>query len=230
MTQVRSNAEITLKGSTAAFARVAYSDLVTILTLSVLTALSAVPVVTFGPALIALVDTITAVVLGEGRGGPTTERARVRLYLTSLREHFRAGVPFSIILAGTVGATLAYVDIATATLSAGFLVGALLGLYAIVIGLVWTLRAASVIVRSDGDRPGTLAALIEGGRIGLLDPTYTALHVIVAATLMMAASWLVIAVPLVLFGLLAVLEVVAFEELTGDGAIRIIHAYRGELQ
>ncbi|MDG5819016.1 hypothetical protein [Natronococcus sp. A-GB7] len=220
--------EIDLAGSVAAFGRIAYSDLLTLAIVSVLATIASLPLVTVGAAIVALVDTVTAVVTGEGRGGPTKERQRIRLFLESFRANLRRGLPYSAVLLGTI-VVAGYYVLGAAEGSGLFLIGALLGLYAIVIVLAWLLRTASVAVRSS-DEPAFLDAAREGAYIGLEYPWYTALQLVTVGGILLVAFPFPPAYALVVPGLLALLEVVTFEETAGRGAMSLVRAYRGELE
>jgi hypothetical protein len=220
--------EIDLTGSVAAFGRIAYSDLLTLAIVSVLATLASLPLVTVGAAILALVETVTAVATGEGRGGPTKERQRVRLFVESFRANLRRGLPYSVALLGTV-LTAGYYVLGASGGSGLFLIGALLGLYAVVIVLAWLLRAASVTVRSTTD-VSFVDAVHEGGYLGLEYPWYTALQLVTVGMILLFAFPFPPAYVLVVPGLLALLEVVAFEETAGRGAMSLVRAYRGELE
>lgn len=220
--------EIDLTGSVAAFSRIAYSDLLTLAIASVLATIVSLPLVSIGAAILALVETVTVVVTGEGRGGPTTERQRIRLFFESFRENLRRGLPYSVALLGTVVAA-GYYALGSTGGSGLFLIGALLGLYAIVIVLAWLLRIASVAIRSS-DEPSFLEAAREGAYIGLEYPWYTALQLVTVGVILLIAFPFPPAYVLLVPGLLALLEVVAFEETAGRGAMSLVRAYRGELE
>jgi hypothetical protein len=220
--------EIDLMTSLSVFARVVYDDLMTVVLVSLLTALTALPVVTIGASLLACCETMTAVVTGEGRGGPSTERQRVSLYCESFRRHLRRGLMYSLLLILVFITTVSYVALAYSIRAEGFLLGAILGLYAIVLVLVWTFRAGSVLIRIE-DQMGFFAAMREGAYIALSDPAYSTLHVVVAGFFVLFMAVFGIAIPLLLPGVLAVLEVVMFEELAGEGAGTVLARYQGEV-
>jgi hypothetical protein len=213
----------------SAFVRVSYSDLVTVVVVSVLTALAALPVVTLGGAIIAGVDTLTTVIRAEGRTeAPSTERARLVYFSESFRGNLVRGIPLGLLLVGVSVATTAYAIIALSTGSTAFLLGAVAGLYATVLAMLWVYRTASIIVR-EGDTPGPLESL----RIAWYDLTdelaWTSLQAINAAALLLVLLWTRVGLVLLLPGLLTVLEVVAFEERSGHGARSLVRGYRGEL-
>lgn len=219
--------EIDLMTSMAVFARVVYDDLVTVVVVSLLTTLTALPVVTIGASLLACCETMTAVVTGEGRGGPSTERQRINLYRESFRRHLQRGFLYSLLLIIVFITTVSYIALAYSIRAEGFLLGAILGLYAIVLVLVWTFRAGSILIRTE-DQLGYFAAMREGAYVALSDPAYSALHVVIAGFFVLLMAVFGIAVPLLLPGVLAVLEVVTFEELAGEGAGTVLARYQGE--
>lgn len=217
-----STARIDLKASIAAFARVAYSDLVTIVTMSLLTVLFSLPLVTVGAALLALVETLTATVVDPD--GPPHERDRIRLYVRSVRENLRPGLPFSALFLATFVTTLGYLLLASAWEDGLLLLGGFIGLYAIVIVTTWLLRAATLVIRADS---GFFDAMKEGAYIAFEHPSYTVLQLATAGGLLAFGIAFWIAIPLLIPGLLALLEIVSFEETAGDGALGIVSAYQG---
>jgi len=183
--------DVDLMGSVNAFAHIAYSDLMTIVLVSILFALASLPVITIGAAILAAVETMTAVVMGEGRGGPTTERERLRLFVESFRTHLRAGVPYSVILIAVVTTMGIYGFTATIQQSGLLFIGALLGLYAVVIGVTWLFRAASIAVRAP-DPIRFTDAVQNGGYIALEHPWYAAMHLITVGVILLVS---VVALP-----------------------------------
>lgn len=221
-------ADLDLAGSIAAFGRIAYSDLMTLVIVSVLATILSLPLITIGAALLALVETITTVVTGEGRGGPTKERQRVRCFLESFRANLRYGVPYSIVLAGTL-VTAGYYALGSTSGSGLFLIGALLGLYVIVITLAWLLRTASIAIRASNS-VSFIDAAREGAYLGLEYPWYTALQLVTVGGILLIVFLFPPAYVLLVPGLLALLEVITFEETAGRGAMSLVRAYRGELE
>ncbi|WP_458208758.1 DUF624 domain-containing protein [Haladaptatus sp. NG-SE-30] len=215
-----------IRASAAAFSRVLYTDLLTVVVVSVLFTISSLPLVTIGASIIALCEVITAVVTGEGRGGPTTERKRISLFVESFVANLRTGLPYSVILLLVLLVTTSYARLAVSLRSGVFLLGGLLGLYVAAIVPLWLLRAASITVRSP-DTPGFWSALREGAYVALERPSYSVLQILTGAILMLVCATFPIAIFLLLPGTLGVLEVVSFEELTGNGAGSIDRAYRG---
>jgi hypothetical protein len=222
-----SSRDIDLLASVAAFARIVYTDLTTVVLVSVLTTLTMIPIITIGAGLFACCETLTAVITGEGRGGPTTERARFRLYREAFQRHLVHGLPYSALIVAVFVTVYAYVRLAYTLQSGVFLLGSLLGLYVLVLTLIWTLRASSIVIRTE-NTPGFINAMREGSYVALAEPPYSALHIVTAGLLIGLTAAFGIAVPLLLPGLLAVLEVVVFEDLTGEGAEDVLARYRGE--
>lgn len=219
--------EVTPGAVLRAAARVVYGDLVTVVATSLAFALAALPVVTLGAALLALVDTWTTVVTERDTGAPVTERGRLRLFARSFRSHLWAGVPYSLVLLAVTGLTAVYAVVGVARGSGLFLLAAVVGGYLVIGALLWCLRAASVQVRTVPVPPTRVAF----GRAGvtLADrPYFAVLVATLAAALVVAGALVRVAVPLVLPGVLAVVEVVAFEELAGEGAAAVRETYRRE--
>ncbi|RDZ51372.1 hypothetical protein C5C07_17555 [Haloferax sp. Atlit-4N] len=214
------------RGSLTTFARVLYSDLVTIILQNVLFVLGSVPIITVGASLLALSTVLTAVVRGENRGGPTTERERVRLFTTAYRENLTRGLPYSLALASVVLVTTIYVTAYTLDGSLFLFLTTMVGLYLLVIFPLWLLRAASVTVRAPSN-PGFRKAMQDGADIALNHPYFSVLQIAIAGVLALLMVFFpgltVIFVP----GAIALLEVIMYEELVGRGASDVANAYRG---
>ncbi|WP_224448708.1 hypothetical protein [Haloprofundus salilacus] len=160
-----------------------------------------------------------------------SERARLAAFRESFRANLRRGLPFSLLALAVVATTYAYSTIALAVRRPTFLLGALAGLYAVVIVVVILFRAASLIARApeETDGPSATTALRDAAYHLLETPSFSVLQCCFAALLLGLCIAVGIAVVLLLPGLLALLEVVSFDETTGEGAERIVLAYRGEL-
>ena len=214
----------------SAFVRISYSDMVTVIVTSLLTALAAVPVVTLGGAILAGVDTLTTIIRAEGRGdAPNSERARLRYFYESFRANLRRGVPLGVLLVAVVVMNVVYVQTAFATGSTVFLLGSVVGLYLAVFATVWAYRIASVTVRS-AEPLGLVESAREAWYHLVAELSWTSLQAIVTATLVLVLLYTRIGLVLLLPGLLAVLEVVVFEERSGYGAESLVFGYRGELR
>lgn len=215
-----------------AFGRVLYTDIVSVVVLSLLFSFSALFVVTLGAGLLALTETMTAIVTGENRGGPETERERVALFWSSFRRHLVTGLPISAVVLITVVTIGLYSQLTLSGESPVFVLGLLLGLYAAVIVPVWLFRTASVLVRAPVENaPRFRDAARDAAYLCLDWPSFTVLHLVAVAGLwILTAGTFVITVPILLVGMLALLEVIVFEEITRDKGAHVIHAaYRGNL-
>ncbi len=221
--------EIDLLGSVTAFSRVTFSDLLTIVWVSVLFAVLSLPLVTLGAAMLAAVETLTAVITGEGRGGPTTERERIRLFAGSFRRNLSQGLPYSVVTVLVVATMLFYILTASADETGVLFFGALVGLYAVVICFAWLLRAGSITIRST-QSVGFVDAAHEAAYQAFNYPWYAAIQLITVGVILLVAFVVPPAYVLVVPGLLVVLDVVTFEESHGEGAMTIVRAYRGEFE
>ncbi|MFC7192996.1 hypothetical protein ACFQL7_26565 [Halocatena marina] len=194
--------------------------------MSVLFVLGSLPVVTTGASLMALSEALTTVVTGENRGGPTSERERVSLFVSSFRESLVRGLPYTtaILVVALVTSVygVAFVSAQTPTL----FLGSLIGLYAVVIVPVWLLRAASVTVRSPAT-PGFRASMKEGISIALERPYFSVLQLTIVGLLGLLSTFFPALAVVFAPGAITVLEVISYEELAGRGATDIATAYRG---
>lgn len=207
--------------------RVVYGDLVTIVATSLAFVVVSLPVVTLGAALLALVETWTVIVTGRDTGAPVSERGRLALFWRSFRGHLRTGLPYSVLLVAVTGLTVVYAVVGLTQQSGLYVLAAAVGGYVIVGVTLWCLRAASIQIRTEPTPPTRLA--FERAGVMLLDrPYFAVLVATLVATLVVVGAMLRVAVPLLLPAVLAVVEVVAFEELAGDGAASVRETYRRE--
>jgi len=205
--------------------RVTYGDLVTVVATSVAFVLASLPIVTLGAALLALVETWTTVITRRDTGAPPSERGRLRLFAASYRRHLRAGVLYSVLFVVVVGLTAVYAAFGVARQSGVFVIAAIVGAYVVVLVTVWSLRAASVQMREDPAVGVRLA--FERAGLTLVDrPAFAIVLSTIAAVVLVGGVALRVTFPLLVPGILAVLEVVAFEEHLGDGAATVRATYR----
>lgn len=215
----------------AAFGRAAYSDLVSIVILSVLASLAVIPLITIGAAIVALVETLTETIAGELAGEGVSERQRALRFVRAVRANLWRGLPLSALIVAVIGSTGVYLLIATAVGSTGFLLGAAVGLYAVFCTIALSLRTASLLVRMPEEQTQSMFATVRDAAYHLLEtPSFTVLAIVFMVVLVALSVTLRIAVVILLPGLLALLEVIVFEEMSGVGARRVVRAYRGELQ
>jgi hypothetical protein len=208
-----------------AVARVVYGDLVTVIATSVAFVLASLPVVTLGAAVLALVDTWTEVVTRRDTGAPPSERGRLRVFVDAYRRHLRAGVPYSVLFVVVVALTAVYATFGVARQSGVFVLAAIVGAYVVVVATVWSLRAASFQTREEPPIPTRMA--FERAGLSLVDrPAFAVVLSTVAAVVLVGGAALRVTFPLLVPGVLAVLEVVAFEEHVGDGAAAVRATYR----
>ncbi|WP_049898168.1 hypothetical protein [Halococcus agarilyticus] len=205
--------------------RVIYTELPTVVVTSLLFAVASLPVVSLGAALLALVETWTVVVTRRDSGAPPSERGRARLFVAAFRRHLVAGLPYSLLLSAVAGLTVLYYVVGLAQESALFLLATLTGLYAVVVAAVWCLRAASFRVRADPPL-GVRQAVGRAGGTFVDHPSFSVLVAAGVGAVLLAATTVRVAIVLVLPGVLAVVEIVAFEELAGDGAAAVRSTYR----
>ncbi|WP_435065091.1 hypothetical protein [Halobaculum sp. EA56] len=210
-----------------AAARVLYTELVTVVSTSLAFVVVALPLVTVGAGVLALVETWTTIIGKRDTGAPVTERARLRLFVRSVRRHLWAGLPYSVALLGVTGLTAVYAAVGLSTRSGVFVIAAIVGVYAVIGVTLWCLRAASVAVRTEPTPPARVA--IERAGLTLLDrPYFTVLVATLAAVVVVLGALVRVAVPLLVPAVLAVVEVVAFEELAGEGAAAVRATYTRE--
>ena len=222
--------EENVTASIAAFLRIAYRELSSIVLLNVAFVLASLPLVTVGAAVIALCETVTRMLTDRPPRRATTERDRLRLFASSFREHVVAGVPYSACVIWVAISMISYVRLAAARSDGLFFVGALFGLYVFVILIVWLFRAASVVVRHPERSPGFRTAVFEGGHLALSAPYYSALQILSVGGLIVVTGIAGgIGIALLFPCLTAVVEVIAYEELTEGGADDLVNRYQSSV-
>jgi hypothetical protein len=210
-----------------AVARVVYADLVTVVVTSVAFVVASLPIVTIGAAVLALVDTWTDVITHRDTGAPPSERGRLGLFATSYRRHLRTGLPYSLLFVAVVGLTAVYASFGLAQESGPFVVAAIVGVYLVVVVTVWSLRAATFQTREEP--PITTRMAFERAGLTLLDrPAFAVILSTIVGVVLVGGAALRVTFPLLVPGILAVVEVVAFEEHVGDGAATVRATYRRE--
>jgi len=212
------------------FGRIAISDALTIVVLSVLYSMASLSIITIGPALLALMDAFYASVshTGTGGGAPDSVAGRASHFVGSIWTHLRYGIPYTVVILAALFGGYVYIRLALFGESVQSLIASVVGLYAVVIVLVLLFRAADIVVREDeSDRPGFIRGLrLAWSSLGSNVP-YSIIQVVVAIALAVVPIFalsplvLVFALP----GLLALLELLAYEELSGAGAKAIRFAY-----
>lgn len=200
--------------------RLLYAELVTVVLTSLLVALASLPLVTVGPAILAGVEVLTTVVTRRDTGAPPTERGRFRLFVDAVRRNLGAGLPFSLLLLSVGGLTTFYYVVGTTRGDGGLLLLALLGAYGVVGAFALTLRAGSFRARTSPP-PSVFSAVRMAGQSFTEHLSYTVLWFVALAGLLGVASAVPVTIVVLLPGVLAVLEVVAFEAVVGDGAAAV---------
>jgi hypothetical protein len=218
--------QISLGTVARAVGRVCYSEALTVGWSSVLFVLSALPLITIGGSLLALVETWITVVSTESEGRDISERDRLNVFLNTWRENLLAGVPYSFVLLLVVCGSLVYYVLGSVGESGLFLLWTLVSLYFVVVVLGWEMRAASIRMRSPAhDRPRFREAM-ERAAYSFLDHVgYGVLHFAWFAGVLLLLRLLPPAFVMLGPALLAVSETVGFEELFGDGSETIRAAY-----
>lgn len=223
-TQPTSDPVVTLSG----FLRVTYSELVTVVLVSLLTTVTAVSVVGLGGGIIAAVTTLRRVVDARRNGVRLTERERFQLYKTTFTETAVRGAPLGLVIWVAVASFTWYVLAAGESGSPWVLLAAAAGVYVLTAVVIVTLRTATLVSLDSS------VSLLTAGRDSIYHlfttPSFTVLHATTVVAVSALCLALVIAVPILLFGLLALLEVLVYTELNGGGARSVVLAYqRGDV-
>ncbi|RKD86256.1 hypothetical protein [Halopiger aswanensis] len=199
------------------WARVLYAEFLTVIVICLLAIVASLPLVTVGSAILASVDVLTTVITRRDTGAPPSERARARLFVEAFKRNLQAGMPFSFLLIAVGGVTAFYYVVGGARQQGGLLLLALLGMYGVICILALAYRVGSFRARTSSP-PSTVDTLRMAGRSFATPLSYTVLWLVSIAGLLAIATVSLILIPLTMFGVLAVGEVVAFEEVVGEGA------------
>jgi len=210
------------------FGRIAISDAVTIFVLSILYFLASMSIITIGPALLALMDAFYSSVshTGTGGGAPASARGRASQFVSSIWTYLRAGLPYTVAILVAVYALYTYTALAFSGGTTRALVFGVVGMYAVILVFVLLFRAADIVVRADeNERPGFFTAMRKAwGSLGS-NVAFAATHVVTAIAVTIASLIFIVTAFCFLPGLLALLELLNYEELDGAGAKTIRYAY-----
>lgn len=210
------------------FGRVVWREALSVVVLSVLFAVASLSIVTIGPAAIAAVDALYSSVTFTGTGGgvPPKTAARANHFVASIWTYLRPGLLYTplFMLAGL--GLYGYYRLVQFGQGVTSLVIGIVGFYATALALVVLFRGANVLVHApEDDRPSAIGSLRQAWS-SLTDlPGYAAVHLVIAATIAFLCRTFPILLVVLFPGLLALLEVIMYEELSGVGARAIRFAY-----
>lgn len=211
------------------FLRVSLSEIVSVVVLSLLYTLAALSILPIGAGLLSLIDTFynSVTFTGTGGGVPPRTSDRATHFVSSIWEYLRAGIPYTLFLILAVVGLFVYFEMAVFGGSTSSLAIGIAGIYATVLVLVLLFRAANIVVHaSEDDRPGFVSAISQSWSSIMGNLAYSSMHIVVAATIVLLCRVFPVAIVVFLPGLLAMLEILMYEELDGIGAKTILYAYR----
>lgn len=209
-----------------AVCRIYYSEALTLGWSSVLFVLGSLPLVTIGASLIALVEIWITVVSTESSGKKINERELLVLFAKTWFDNILAGIPYSLAFLLVGVGSFVYLALGTASGSGIFLLWTLVSFYVVVVVLGWEFRAASIRMRSSTiNLPGFRETMERAAYSLIENPWYSILQFawfgVILFLLRVFPPAFIILGPAVL----AISEIVGFEELFGDGAETIRAAY-----
>lgn len=210
------------------FGRIAISDIVTIFVLSILYSIASMSIVTIGPAFLALMDAFYSSVshTGTGGGAPASTRGRASQFVSSIWTYLRTGLPYTVAILIVLYAFITYALLAISGGSIQATLFGIVGIYVSVLGFLLLFRAADIVVRADdSERPGFFGGLRLAWKSFGSNIPFAATHIVTAIAVTSIAIPLVATLVCVLPGLLALLELLNYEELDGAGAKAIRYAY-----
>lgn len=211
------------------FGRIALSDFVTIVVLSIFYSFAAMSIVPIGPALLAMMDTFHASVTHTGTGGkaPTTTVARVSHFMSAIWTYLKTGLPYTVVVLLAGFSLYQYGQLVFVGRSTQSMLAAVVGIYAVVVALVIVLRGADLVVRLDAeDRPGFVGAMRRAWGSLTSNLAFAAIHVVTAIVLVVGLLAITpLSIILFMPSMLVLLELLHYEELDGAGAKAIRFAY-----
>lgn len=207
----------------SAFVRIVYTEMLTVVLLSVAFTLTMIPVVTLGSGLVALVHTMQTVVLSSDR---PPERDRLKLFVSEFRAHLYTGLPYTGAAVLAAFAIFSYISLVVTAPGIQAILGGLVGFYALIIVPVWLFRISNLSTNYSSESTGFIHALIYSGQLTVEYPLYTFLHLVSVGALIVICSIVPIALFVVLPGVLAVLEVLICEEVAGEGVQPVLEWYQ----
>ena len=227
---VESPAEGNPAAALSTYFRILWREVVSIVVLSVLFSLATLSVLPMGAAMIALVDTFYTSVTFTGTGGGIPPRTidRANYFMQRIWTYMRTGLVYTVMLLLSAVGLVLYPQFALRGNSVFQFLFGITGIYATVLVLVLLFRAGNLVVHAedrDDDRPGFRSAVGTAWSELRASPGYLAAHVVAAATVTVVCMAFPVSLAVVLPGMLALLEVVMYEELDGVGAKAIRYAY-----
>lgn len=212
----------------SAYLRIAVSELLSIFVLSILFTLASLSIVTMGAAFISLIDTFYSSVTFTGSGGGVPPRTsdRANHFVSQIWTYLKTGLAYTVILILALVGLLTYFNLALRGGSFVTIVFGVAGIYATTIVLVILGRAANILAHAEDDKPGIRRAVGEAWTSMRENLPYAGLHVVVAATIVLVCRAIPVLMPVALPALLALLEVLMYEELRGVGAETVKYAYQ----
>jgi len=210
------------------FGRVVWREALSVVVLSVLFGLASLSIITIGPAAVAMVDTFYSSVTftGTGAGVPPRTADRANHFVASIWTYLRPGLLYTPLCIAAGLGLYGYYRLVQFGEGATSLVVGIVGFYVTALALVVMFRGANVLVHAPADdRPGTIRSLRQAWS-SLTDlPGYAAVHLVIAASIAFLCRTFPVLLVVLFTGLLALLEVVMYEELSGVGARAIRFAY-----
>lgn len=203
-------------GSIKPWGRLVYDQIIIVSIVSLLGVLFAFPVFTIGPVCLAAIATVSHSVHQRSEIDSVTDSQLTRRFLGSIREQFRRGLLFSVLIVGSLLVTVVYLSLAFESGSALFWIGSAFGLYTLLAVVLLTFRTGYVLARTD-DELGAVDAAVAGIDVAKRAPGYSALQYLFGGLLVVVLTALPIFGMVLLIGVLAVLEIVAYETIENDG-------------
>lgn len=201
-------------GTIKPWVRLLYDQIVIVSIVSLLGVLLMFPVVTIGPVVLAAMVTVQYSVAHRDGETAVSERELTRLFLGSIRTHFRRGLVFSGAIVVSIVVLGVYLTLAFASDSPVFWLGTAFGFYTLLAVMLLTFRTGHVLARSD-ETPTTIDAVLDGIAIAKRAPGYSAMQYLFAGLVITVLVVLPIFGMVLLLGSIALLEIAVYETIEG---------------
>lgn len=206
--------------SIAVWIKIGYYEITSLITLSIVSWIAALPLVTSGAVIFALFDVIGDIYCGTA---PNSERERLRRFGRSLQTNFIQGLPLSIVLIFIFINTYMYFAIGWFGRDFYYLLGGLVGFYLCLLVITFTSRLVNIVLY-EGEKWRNAFRSI--WRTWMKDIDYTVLQFIMSALVLLISFVFFPAVFLLLPGFLTLLELIFYEELNGENPQKRLVRYK----
>ncbi len=196
-----------------------YYEMASLILLSIAFWVVSAPVVTFGAAVLAMFDIVRGIYDGDE---PRGERRRLRRFFSSVKVHLADGLILSLLITFVVINTAWYFSIALSGANIRFIVGGLLGLYALFLLAVFICRTVNFHVVRNVD---WWTSLRSAASTWAAQPTLTVLQVTIVTIAVLVTVLIPLALVLIIPAAITLFEFVYYDELAGNNPQVVLTRY-----